>query len=206
VTDATGAVVPGVQIAATNLSTGVIFTATTNEVGLYSVLNIPIGRYSVAFTKQGFKTYTRDGISIAVAQVVQLNANMEVGALAEAVTVTAEAQLLETQSTQVGAGMNSNLVTDLPLDIRGGRSLENFAYATIPGVEGNNWTSYIGGSMAFTKEVLIDGTSAVVQIGEHRESSPSMEAIQEFKVETSGVRAEDGRTGGVIQVRVEIRH
>ncbi|HSB17110.1 MAG TPA: TonB-dependent receptor [Bryobacteraceae bacterium] len=197
VTDATGAVVPGVQIAATNLSTGVVFTATTNEVGLYSVLNIPIGRYSVAFTKQGFKTYTRDGISIAVAQVVQLNANMEVGALAEAVTVTAEAQLLETQSTQVGAGMNSNLVTDLPLDIRGGRSLENFAYATIPGVEGNNWTSYIGGSMAFTKEVLIDGTSAVVQIGGHiGESSPSMEAIQEFKVETSGIRAEDGRTGG----------
>ncbi len=197
VTDASGAVVPGVLATATNVATQVSYTATSNDLGLYSILNVPIGQYSVVFTKQGFKTYTRDGLTIAVAQVLRLDARMEVGALTEAVTVTAEAEMLETASTQVGATMGSQVVTDLPLDIRGGRSLENFAYATIPGVEGNNWTSYIGGSMAFTKEVLIDGTSAVVQIGGHiGESSPSMEAIQEFKVETSGVRAEDGRTGG----------
>ena len=93
--------------------------------------------------------------------------------------------------------MKSLIVTNLPLSISGGRSLENFAYAVTPGVEGNNWTSYIAGSSAFTKEVLIDGTSAVVQIGGHiGETSPTMEAVQEFTVETSGIRAEDGRTGG----------
>jgi hypothetical protein len=197
VTDATGAVVPAVQVAATNLDTRVQYNGPTNDAGLYSVLNLPIGKYSVVFTKQGFKSLTRDGITVAIGQVLRLDARLDLGSLSESVTVTAEGEVLETASTQVGGNMQSSVVTDLPLDIRGGRSLENFAYATIPTVEGNNWTSYIGGSMAFTKEVLIDGTSAVVQIGGHiGESSPSMEAIQEFKVETSGVRAEDGRTGG----------
>lgn len=197
VTDASGAVVPGARVTATHVNTKVQTTTTTNEVGLYSILNLPIGNYTVSFIKQGFKTLDRDGITVAVAQVVKLDATMEVGAVAETITVTEAAPLLESQSVQVGAGMNASVVTDLPLNIAGGRAIENFAYATVPGVEGNNWTSYIAGSMAFSKEVLIDGTSAVAQIGGHiGESSPTMEAIQEFKIETSGVRAEDGRTGG----------
>ena len=197
VTDPTGAVVPGVQVTATNADTKVQTTATTSDVGLYSLLNLPIGRYTVAFSKQGFKTYDRSGITVGIAQVVRLDATLQVGALTESVTVTAEASILETSQTQVGSGMRSQVVTDLPLSISGGRSLENFAYAVVPTVEGDNWTSHIAGSLAFTKEVLIDGTSAVVQIGGHiGESSPTMEAVEEFKVETSGVRAEDGRTGG----------
>jgi len=197
VMDPTGAVVPGVQVTATNADTKVQTSATTNDVGLYSILNLPIGRYTVAFSKQGFKTYDRSGITVGIAQVVRLDATLQVGALTESVTVTAEASILETSQTQVGSGMRSQVVTDLPLSISGGRSLESFAYAVVPTVEGDNWTSHIAGSLAFTKEVLIDGTSAVVQIGGHiGESSPTMEAVEEFKVETSGVRAEDGRTGG----------
>jgi len=197
VTDPTGAVVPGVQVTATNADTKVQSSATTNDVGLYSILNLPIGRYTVAFSKQGFKTYDRAGITVAIGQVVRLDATLQVGAVTESVTVSAEASILQTEQTQVGSHMRSQVVTDLPLTISGGRSLENFAYAIVPTVEGDNWTSHIAGSLAFTKEVLIDGTSAVVQIGGHiGESSPTMEAIEEFKVETSGVRAEDGRTGG----------
>jgi hypothetical protein len=197
VTDPSGAVIPGVQVTATNVDTKVQTTTTTNEVGLYTVLNLPIGKYSVTFMKQGFKTYDRSGITVGIAQVVRLDASMQVGAVTESVTVTAEASVLRTETADVGTYMRSQVVTDLPLSISGGRSLENFAYAITPGVEGNNWTSWISGSAAFTKEVLIDGTSAIVQIGGHiGESSPSMEAVQEFKVETSGIRAEDGRTGG----------
>jgi hypothetical protein len=89
------------------------------------------------------------------------------------------------------------VITDLPLPIDGGRMLESFAYALTPGVEGNAWTSYISGGIAFSKEVLIDGTSAIVQIGGDIEaSSPSLEAVEQFKIETSGVPAEYGRTGG----------
>jgi hypothetical protein len=197
VTDETGAVVPGVEVTAMNVDTGVATSATTNSVGLYTILNLPIGSYSVTFTKAGFKAYQRDGITVAIAQVVEVNGAMQVGAVTESVTVTAEAGILETAQTEVRTTMKSSIVTDLPLSISGGRALEDFAYAIIPAVEGNNWTSHIGGSQAFTKEVLIDGTSAVAQIGGHiGESSPAMEAVQEFTVETSGVRASDGRTGG----------
>ena len=93
--------------------------------------------------------------------------------------------------------MASDIVTNLPLNFAGGRSLENFAYAIAPSVEGNNWTSHINGGAAFTKEVVLDGTSAVIQIGGHiGESSPPMEAVEEFTVQTSGIPAEYGRTAG----------
>ena len=69
----------------------------------------------------------------------------------------------------------------------------------VPGVEGNNWAANIVGGTAFSKEVLLDGTSATIQIQGHiTESSPPMEAVEEFKVETSGMSAEYGRTGGGI--------
>ncbi|MBZ5582526.1 MAG: TonB-dependent receptor [Acidobacteriia bacterium] len=197
VTDSTGAVAPGVEVTAVNVETRFQTGTVTNDAGIYQILNLPIGKYALSFAKQGFRKVDRDGITLQIAQVAKVDAALQVGAIAEVVNVTEAAPLLDPAATQVGAGLNSNVVTDLPLDIRGGRSLENFAYATVPGVEGDNWQSHIAGSMAFTKEVLIDGTSAVVQIGGHiGESSPSMESIQEFKVETSGVRAEDGRTGG----------
>jgi hypothetical protein len=98
--------------------------------------------------------------------------------------------------------MQSEILTDLPLSFSGGRAIENFAYAVTPGVEGNNWTSHIAGGQAFSKEVLIDGISATSQIQGHvGESSPTMEAVQEFKIQTSSVAsAEYGRTlGGIFQ-------
>jgi len=197
VTDSSGAVVPGVEVIATNVDTKVPTSATTNDIGLYSILNLPIGRYTVSFAKQGFRTYERSGITLAVGGVAVLDAVMQPGKVSESITVTSEAPILETKNTEVGTYMKSQVVTNLPLSISGGRSLENFAYAITPAVEGNNWTSWIAGGASFTKEVLIDGTSAVVQIGGHiGESSPAMEAVQEFKVETSGIRAEDGRSGG----------
>lgn len=88
-------------------------------------------------------------------------------------------------------------MTDLPLGFSGGRYAENFAYALTPGVAGNNWESRINGSPSFSKEVVLDGADASIYITGHiSESSPSMEALEEFKVQTSGMAAEFGRTGG----------
>ena len=104
-----------------------------------------------------------------------------------------------TQAGTVGTTLQNEMVTHLPLNITSGRSIENFAYAIVPGVEGNNWTSNIVGGAPFSKEVMLDGTSATIQIQGHiTESSPPMEAVQEFKVDTSGMAAEYGRTGGGI--------
>ncbi len=196
VTDVSGGVVPGVRVTAINVDTQVQTTATTNDVGIYSILNLPIGSYSVTFALAGFKTYERQGITLQIKQVAQVDVQMQVGETTDSVTVTADANILPTGNTDLGTHMRGLVVKDLPLAIDGGRSLEGFGYAITPAVEGNSWTSYIAGGPAFSKEVLIDGTSTIVQFGGWTPGSPSLEAVEEFKVETSGIRAEDGRTAG----------
>jgi hypothetical protein len=199
VMDPSGAVAPGVDITATNTATGVVTQATTNDVGLYTLSNIPIGKYEIKFALAGFKTLARAGIEVTVAQTLRLDVTLETGQITETVTVQADATLLKTDTPLLSTTLQSKVVTDLPLSFSGGRSLENFAYAVTPGVEGNNWTSYIAGAPAFSKEVLIDGTSATAQIQGHiGESSPTMEAVQEFNVQTSGMSAEYGRSSGGI--------
>jgi hypothetical protein len=197
VTDETGAVVDGVEVIATNQDTNVVTAASTNRSGRYTLLNLPVGPYAITFKKEGFTSQSREGFTVGVAQALNLDVTLTVGGLADTVTVTADASLLETGNAEIGTTMQSRIVTDLPLNISGGRALENFAYAVTPSVEGDNWTSRIAGSPTFSKEVVIDGTSAVIQIGGHiGESSPSMDAVEEFKVQTSGIPAEYGRTGG----------
>ena len=197
VMDASGAVVPGAEITATNLDTRVTSVTVTNDVGLYTLSNVPIGRYEIKFSLTGFKSLSRSGITVTVAQTVRLDVTLETGQITELVTVTADASLLKTDSPLVATTLPSKVVTDLPLSFAGGRAIENFAYAVTPGVEGNNWTSYIAGAPAFSKEVLIDGVSATAQIQGHvGESSPTMESVEEFSVQTSGMSAEYGRTSG----------
>ena len=197
VKDASGAAVPGVQVTATHRQTNSATGATTNADGLYSLRNLSIGSYSVGFAREGFSSYTRDGIELGLGEAITLDHTLSVGGLAEAVTVTADTGLLNKANPEVGTSLASDIVTNLPLNFAGGRSLENFAYAIAPSVEGNNWTSNINGGAPFTKEVVLDGTSAVIQIGGHiGESSPPMEAVEEFTVQTSGIPAEYGRTAG----------
>src|SRR5204862_3517193 len=96
-----------------------------------------------------------------------------------------------TEAPEVRAVLGSRTVIDMPLGFSGGRYAENFAYKLTPGVGGDNWESHINGAPSFSKEVVLDGASATIYISGHMgESSPSMEALEEFKVQTSGMSAE----------------
>jgi hypothetical protein len=201
VKDASGSVVPGVAVSAMHRGTNAVTTATTNADGLYSLRNLPIGTYAVSFTLEGFTPYTQEGIGLGLGAAITLDHALAVGGLADAVTVTADASLLQTGNAEIGTTMTSSVVRDLPLDISGGRSMLQFAYAVTPSVEGegkgNTWNSHVAGGAEFTNEVVLDGVSAVIQIsGWAGESSPPMEAVDEFKVQTSGIPAEYGRTAG----------
>jgi hypothetical protein len=199
VTDPAGAVIPNVKISITNVQNNSTFNSVTNEAGQYTVPNLPIGQYRIRFESEGFKATVREGLTLNVAQVARIDAAMQVGSVSESVEVTAEAPLLQTETPEVGTLLNNRTVIDMPLGFSGGRYAENFAYRLTPGVAGNNWESRINGAPAFSKEVVLDGASATIYIGGHMgESSPSMEALQEFRVQTSGMSAEYGRTGGGI--------
>jgi len=169
VKDASGSVVPGVTVTATNRGTNAVATAVTNADGLYSFRNLPLGTYSVNFSMPGFKPFTQDGIELHLGDILTVDHALIVGAVADAVTVTADASMLGKGNAEIGTTLASDIVTDLPVDMSGGRSILAWAYAVTPSVEGegkgNAWNSHVAGGAEFTNEVILDGTSAVIQIG-----------------------------------------
>lgn len=187
----------GVAITVTDTATQVKSQATTDNTGFYRVFNLPIGNYTVEMTKEGFRPYSQTGIVLVVSQVAKIDVTMQVGSQNEVVQVTTTQPLLQTEEAKMEVTLDNKTVTDMPLSIQGGRSLSTFMFSYMPGVEGTDYSSHINGSPAMTKEVMIDGTSAVSQLGGYlSESQPPMEAVDQFQVDTAGIRATDGRTGG----------
>jgi Carboxypeptidase regulatory-like domain/TonB dependent receptor len=197
VTDPSGAVVANVKITITSAGTQATYHAQTNEHGQYTVPNLPTGLYLVSFEADGFKKHVREKLTLGVAQTLRVDAQLEVGATSDTVNITGEASLLQTETPDVGTSITKQQLNQLPLSFGGGRSPENFAYKLTPGVEGDTWTAKINGSPHFSKEVLLDGASVTTYLAGHfGESYVSPEALQEFKIQTSGLSAEFGRTGG----------
>lgn len=204
VRDASGAVIAGVRVAATNVHNNLQSVTATNASGEYTLLNLPVGEYTLTCSKNGFANYQRAGVTLAISQVAAINIVLTVGTHVETTTATADTPLLQTQTASISTNLNNAAVNELPLNVQGGRNLSAFMFAYVPGVEGTgtdatskDFASHIEGSMSDTKEVMIDGTSGVSQIGGYlSESAPPMEAVEEFQVTSAGTRADDGRTGG----------
>jgi len=197
VKDSSSAVLPGVQVKIVNTGTNNTKTVVTDATGFYRVGQLPIGTYALTFSKAGFKTLERKGVTLMISQVVSIDAELNVGGSTEVVEVTAAPPILQTEDAAISTNLNNEAVSELPLNVQGSRNLSNFMFAYVPGVEGSDYGSHINGGMALTKEVLIDGTSAVSQLGGYiSESQPPMEAMQEFQVDTTGISADAGRSGG----------
>jgi len=204
VKDASGALIAGAQVGATNVGDDTESSTTTDAVGRFTLLNLPVGQYTLTCSKDGFEKYQRSGLTLAISETTEIDILLTVGSRTEAVTVVGDAPLLQTQTSSISTNLNNAAVTELPLNVQGGRNLSAFMFDYVPGVEGNganpadkDFASHINGSLSDNKEVMIDGTSAVSQIGGYlSESSPPMEAVQEFQVTSAGISADDGRTGG----------
>ncbi|MGC8549125.1 MAG: TonB-dependent receptor domain-containing protein [Acidobacteriaceae bacterium] len=195
ITDSTGAVIPGVSVVALNPATGQKYTSVTNAAGIYNLLNLPIATYDVTYSKKGFATFVHKGVAIQVQQRAQLNVKLQVGSEAQTVTVTA-APLLKV-NTELGTNMTAQEVQTLPLSAYQGSSITSFAYAITPTLTGGDYQGQVGGSQSSTKEVLINGTSAdASRVGHIGESEPPMDAVGQFQIDTSGISAAAGRTGG----------
>ena len=204
VEDSSGSVVSGARVIAINAGDNIPINATTNAMGVYTLLNLPVGRYRLAYSKDGFKKYERSDVNVAISQVAEIDVVLMVGPGSETVTVTKDAPILQAQTSSISTNLGNAAISELPLNVQGGRNLSTFMFAYVPGVEGvgndpqsKDYASHINGSLSQNKEVMIDGTSAVSQIGGYlSESSPPMEAVEEFQVTSTGVRADEGRTGG----------
>lgn len=210
VTDTTGAVVPGAQIAVTNESTGVRRTSASNELGYYTIALLPPGAYRIAVSKEGFRPVTRTGIALQVDQVARLDFAMEVGTVTEAIEISANVTKVDTHTATLKEVVDQRRIEELPLN---GRDANQLIFL-MPGVYGTDDTSGLqqGGS---ARGVVQPGVSSNGGRGNmvnyaldgafHNDTytnagmaMPNPDALQEFSVQTNNFSAEHGRSAGAV--------
>jgi hypothetical protein len=199
-TDETGAVIPGVSIKITNANTGIGREAVTNETGTYTVELLPAGQYRVEAELPGFKKEIHSGITLNVGQTARIDLLLRIGEVTDVVDVTGEAPLVQTEDSSLGAVIDDRKVVDLPLN---GRDFSALTYL-IPGafrpIQGSN-LGYrggftVGGSDETTNQFILDGITnngtGTMEIAGHID----IDALQEFKIQTSTYSAQYGRFAG----------
>src|SRR5262245_1037565 len=118
VTDSTGAVIPGVEITVTNIATGATRTVISNEQGIYAATQLQPGTYNIRAELSGFKPKAANNVVLPVEVTVTLNLPLEVGAVTDAIDVSASAEIVNTENAQLGNGFDSKKIMDLPLNAR----------------------------------------------------------------------------------------
>ncbi|MFN0168963.1 MAG: carboxypeptidase regulatory-like domain-containing protein [Bryobacteraceae bacterium] len=205
--DSTGASIPEVRVTLRNIQTNAIYRSTSDERG-YTFSAVVPGLYRLEAEKQGFKKFVREQVSILTATTIDLPLILEVGAVSDSVTVSADVIALQTTSPEVSTVLQRRQILDLPIQVgtgsittaaSGRRQPEAFVFLT-PGVTGSQWGKSVNGSPEFTQEMLIDGISAQLagNPGFLAQSAPPYEAIEEFKMQNTLFPAEYGRGLGVI--------
>ncbi|MEO5740533.1 MAG: carboxypeptidase regulatory-like domain-containing protein, partial [Vicinamibacterales bacterium] len=212
ISDSTGALLPGVTVSARSDATGNVETAVTDASGNFQILRLPPGRYRLTTELQGFKTVDSN-VTLAIGDRYRLNMNLEVGAVEEHLTVVAQTPLLQTESASVAVLVDERAMQDLPLN---GRNFVRLAQIAPGAHEGppNSLSSgnrpddrrqsssiSINGQDTSLNNFLIDGLDNNERFIGTVIIRPSVDAIQEMRVETNSFSAELGRAaGGVINV------
>ncbi|HTM47356.1 MAG TPA: TonB-dependent receptor [Bryobacteraceae bacterium] len=204
--DATGAVVPGVHVRIVNADTGVVTRVESGSDGRFIAPSLQPGRYSIVIEASGFKKVDRSGIVLQVNQTARVDLTLEVGSVTETVEIRGEAPLLESSSSALGQVIENRSITNLPLNARNPYALVFLA----PGVIGNVASQFnqanisINGGRPGANEILADGIPSsppLVNPIQGFTVFPSVDAVQEFKVQTNSYSAEFGRSsGGIINL------
>ena len=201
VTDPSGSVVPNAKVTATNTATNVTFDALTNQAGVYNLLFLPIGNYSLSVSSTGFKKATFGPFQLEVNQTARVDMKMEVGDTTQTVEVTAAAPILQTESTQTGDVLSANKLTSLPLNGRNFVSLTLLMPGAVsPNPSGMNGRlgarPYVNGNREQTNNFMLDGVDVNDSIDNRVGYSPNVDALEEVRVLTGNAAAEFGNSGG----------
>ncbi|MGH9163716.1 MAG: TonB-dependent receptor domain-containing protein [Vicinamibacteraceae bacterium] len=203
VTDASGAVLPGVTVTIVNTATGVSTSAVTNERGSFVVPFLTSGTYDVSAEVEGFRKAQRRGVQIRVADRVELNFTLEVGSVSEAVDVTTATPLLETRTASAGQVISQQQFEFMPLPDGNPMMLTRLAPGIVHGPAGKFYRPFDnGGTSDLTadgapgaNEFTLDGSPNMSEPGEVAYVPPAG-SVQEVKVETATFDAQQGHTAG----------
>jgi hypothetical protein len=214
VTDPSGAAVAGAAVKATSKERGIIYTATTNESGLYRISQLPVGTYDLKVEKGGFAAASYPAFVLTLNQVARIDVTMKIGKATETVEVTAAAPILERETTQVDTIIDAATNDNLPLASR------NYVQLTLlaPGAvstdpssfnNGNNTAGYggrplINGNREQANNFLLDGMDNNQVSDNLLGYTPAPDAIQEFNLITNNAPAEFGNfEGGIVNATIK---
>lgn len=215
VTDPSGAIIVGAEVTAANEATNVRRTTTTNEDGLFNLPALPPGVYSIQVDAKGFPKQVRERFELQVGQVARIDVAMQIGNVAETVQVAAQAPILQTETTELGTVIENKRIVDLPLNGRNYLQLASLAPgATTNGPASSQGQQRMGGARnAFALNVAgqrvhynhytLDGVENTDPNFNTYLMLPSIDALQEFKVESGIFQAEYGRA--IAQINVSTR-
>jgi len=211
VTDPSGAVVAKASVVATETQTGVKSTTVTSSAGTYRFPELPLGIYTVEVTQSGFKKATTNNVLVQVNTTTPVDVTMQLGQSTEVITVAAGTKAVGSESSDIGSVVATRQIVELPLALGGVgnlRSPEAFIFL-MPGTAGPGtasssngiFISKVGGGQNFGNEIMVDGASQTRSENgsSFDEEAPSVEALQEFKVQTATFPAEYGRTTGAVE-------
>jgi Carboxypeptidase regulatory-like domain len=216
ITDTSGAVMPGATVTLRNTGTGLVRTVVTDADGEYTAPSLPTGKYAVSAELSGFKTVTQPDINLGVDQRVRINLRMEVGAVEESVTVTGQSPLVQTSSSELGTTVAEEQIKTLPLNGRNFVNLTRTVPGVVRGIPGANIDG--AGSLAWRASAsfsangqrprdnnyMLDGVDNNETWLQTVVLFPSVDALDEFKLQTSTYSAEFGRSlGGVVNLQIK---
>ena len=206
VSDPSGAMIMGAEVTLTDAEKGFMFKTKTSEAGRYLFRSVPPGNYNLSITSSGFKDQSRSGIKVDVNQNVSVDLAMQMLGVSETVVVSTQAPILATQDAVTGQVVDRKFINDLPsLD----RNLWGLAFlapgiteidGACKGCTANNFVS--NGSRNATADILLDGVTTTnyeqnsgIRVDTY---TPSVDAVEEFKVQETNFSAEFGFTGATI--------
>jgi hypothetical protein len=216
VADTTGGVLPGATVTITHVATGLVRTVVAGTDGAYTAPSLPTGVYTVSASLQGFKTVALSNIHIGVDQRVRIDLGLEVGNMTEAVTVEAVTPLVQTASSDLSATVDDVQMQTLPLNGRNFVQLTRTLPGVLRGIPGANidgsgsyaWrmsaSFSANGQRTRDNNFMLDGVDNNETWLNSVVVFPSVDAIEEFKVQTSTYSAEFGRSsGGVVNIQIK---
>jgi hypothetical protein len=207
VKDESGGVLPGADVSATQAETGFKRSAVTDANGLYTLPSLPVGPYRLDVNLAGFKAYSQTGIVLQVNTSPVINIVLSLGAVEETVQVQGESPLIDTRNMGIGEVMDNRRILELPLNGRNPADLLQYLPAAVPqptlnatsrsfgGTQGGLAYSIAGGQ-TYGVAYLLDGATHNNPYDNLNLPMPFPDALQEFKVETSALTAQNGMHSG----------
>jgi hypothetical protein len=204
VRDQSGAVLPGVEVTATQTDTGVSRMTVTNETGTWVMPNLPLGPYRLEAALPGFRSFVQSGIVLQVNANPVINVVLEVGQVTEQIEVQANASLVETRSVGVGRIMQTEQIMELPLNGRNAQELLLLSGGAVNVPLGSNANTFPGrllvssaGALGTSTDYSLDGIRHLDPWDGQPMILPFPDALAEFKIESSGLTAQQARSSAV---------